>query len=452
MTLRTQVDRAAIPPAALEICRRLDAAKFGAWVVGGCVRDHLMGREVSDWDICTSASPQEVMKLFPKVIPTGVQHGTVTVLMSKTGYEVTTLRGESTYTDGRRPDAVYFVEDIQHDLARRDFTVNAIAFDPVREQLIDPFHGIADLGRRVIRAVGKASERFSEDGLRVLRAARFVATLEFALDDETRAAIGPNIDTFKKVSVERVRDEWVKTMKARAPSRAFEVMHATGILDAVDAAFETLTTTPEMELGGPSVWKHSLAVLDAAPIGDVIVRMAAILHDLGKAQTRRLDDHGKIAFPDHAAAGAGLADAFLKRFKFSNDERARITHLVRHHVIDLEKLARDADVRRFIVRVGPNAMDDLFALRRADLVARGDTAGLEALDVLRGRVRGVIDTKQPLSTRDLVIDGGVLQRELGIPPSRKLGEILNALMERVLDDPALNERGALLAIAREMAG
>jgi tRNA nucleotidyltransferase (CCA-adding enzyme) len=432
------VYRDAIPAAALEICRRLDAHSFGAWVVGGCVRDHLMGRDVSDWDICTSASPQQVMKIFPRVIPTGVQHGTVTVLMAKTGYEVTTLRGETTYSDGRRPDSVYFVDDVQHDLARRDFTVNAIAFDPVRELLIDPFDGIGDLRRRVIRAVGKASERFAEDGLRVLRAARFVATLEFALDEETRKAIGPNIDTFKKVSAERVRDEWVKTLKAREPSRAFAVMHETGILGAVEPAFEQMAETADDGEGSRSVLAHSLAVLDAAPIGDVIVRMAALLHDIGKTQSRE----------QHAEVGAKLADAFLKEYRFSNEERARVTHLVRHHVIDLDALRDGAAVRRFIVRVTPSAMDDLVALRRADLVARGDTASLERLDEVRADVRRTLDAKHPLSTRDLAINGGDLQKELGIPPSKQLGDTLAMLLDRVLDDPALNEREKLLEIAR----
>jgi tRNA nucleotidyltransferase (CCA-adding enzyme) len=283
--------------------------------------------------------------------------------------------------------------------------------------------------------VGKASERFAEDGLRVLRAARFVATLEFALDETTRAAIGPNIETFKKVSAERVRDEWVKSLKAREPSRAFAVMHESGILAAVEPAFEAMAATQD-ERG--SVLAHSLGVLDAAPIGDVVVRMAALLHDVGKTVTTE----------GHAEAGVKIADAFLKEYRFSNEERTRIVHLVRHHVIDLDSLSDGAALRRFIVRVTPAAMDDLLALRRADLVARGDTASLERLDELRANVRRTLDAKHALSTRDLAINGGDLQKELGIPPSKQLGETLAMLLECVLDDPSLNERATLLEIAK----
>ena len=202
------------------------------------MRDELLAAQHSsqksefrgDWDIATSARPEQVQKLFRRVIPTGIQHGTVTVLMKQAGYEVTTLRGETEYTDGRRPDSVYFVDDIKDDLARRDFTINAIAYDPLAEQLIDPFDGIRDLEARVLRAVGDPAQRFAEDGLRVLRAARFVATLGVELDPATERAIVPSLASYRKVSAERVRDEWLKTTKAERPSRAFEVMKDHGLL------------------------------------------------------------------------------------------------------------------------------------------------------------------------------------------------------------------------------
>ncbi|MDB4992727.1 MAG: tRNA nucleotidyltransferase, partial [Myxococcaceae bacterium] len=229
-----------IQPEVIALCARLAEKGKRGWVVGGCVRDLLLGREVSDWDIATDALPEEVVKIFPRVIPTGIQHGTVTVMVKGRGYEVTTLRGEASYSDGRRPDEVSFVDDIVKDLARRDFTMNAIAIDPTNGHVVDPFDGQKDLAARVLRAVGVPEERFSEDGLRVLRAARFVATLDVTLDPATEAAIRPTLDTFRKVSQERVRDEWVKAMKANKPSRAFEVMRTTGILEI---------TCPELLLG-----------------------------------------------------------------------------------------------------------------------------------------------------------------------------------------------------------
>src|SRR5262245_55449370 len=208
-------DLSVVPQDVFRIVDKLRQAGRYSWIVGGCVRDSLLGKSVADWDIATEALPNELMKIFPRAIPTGLQHGTVTLVMNGHHYEITTLRGESTYSDGRRPDAVHFVSEIEADLARRDFTINAIAVDPENGALVDPFGGRKDIEAKIIRAVGDAHQRFSEDGLRVLRAARFVATLEFELAPETYTAIEPTLDTFRKVSAERVRDEWVKTMKAK---------------------------------------------------------------------------------------------------------------------------------------------------------------------------------------------------------------------------------------------
>jgi len=215
-----------VPSDVLGICKRLREKGKRGWIVGGCVRDLLRGKQAKDWDIATDARPQDVIAAFRKVIPTGLQHGTVTVVVGKEHYEVTTLRGEGAYSDGRRPDTVEFVDDITADLARRDFTFNAIAIDPVDGQLIDPFDGQKDLDARIVRAVGNPDERFVEDGLRVLRAARFAATLECTIDPVTEAAMAHerSLQTFRKVSAERIRDEWMKTMLARRPSVAFEAM------------------------------------------------------------------------------------------------------------------------------------------------------------------------------------------------------------------------------------
>ncbi|MBZ0117424.1 MAG: hypothetical protein K8H88_10540, partial [Sandaracinaceae bacterium] len=211
-----------IPEPVHELCKRLEREGHRAWVVGGCVRDLLMGRPISDWDLATTALPGDVQRIFRRTIPTGIQHGTVTVLHKGEAYEVTTLRGESGYTDGRRPDEVRFVREIEEDLARRDFTVNAIAYDPITEELVDPWGGLADLEARLIRAVGEPDERFGEDGLRVLRAARFCATLGFRLEPRTAAAIPQSLGTFRKVSAERVHEEWRKALVSPKPSPAFE--------------------------------------------------------------------------------------------------------------------------------------------------------------------------------------------------------------------------------------
>jgi tRNA nucleotidyltransferase (CCA-adding enzyme) len=445
-------DLAHAPADALGICERLRHAGKRSWIVGGCVRDTLLGRPVSDWDVATDALPGELMKLFPRAIPTGLQHGTVTVVAGGQHYEVTTLRGESAYSDGRRPDAVHFVDDIEADLARRDFTVNAIAVNPETGQLVDPFGGMGDLDDKRLRAVGRARERFAEDGLRVLRAARFSATLEFELDPDTFAAIEPTLDTFRKVSAERVRDEWLKTMKARAPSRAFEIMRASGVLGV---------TCPELLLGvgmeqnryhSFDVWRHGLACMDAC-VGDPVLRIAALLHDVGKPRARQFSDKtNDYTFYDHDAIGAEIALPIVTRLKFSNDERDRIVALVRHHLFHYDGWS-DQAVRRWIKRVGKERIQDLYALNAADLVGKGPIFGegdLAPLLALQGHVERVLKAGAALSTRDLAIDGRDLMKELALSPGRVIGVVLEALLEVVLADPSQNTREALLAKAGEI--
>ncbi|WP_394826904.1 CCA tRNA nucleotidyltransferase [Pendulispora albinea] len=442
-----------IPKEVEGLARRLEERGKRAWIVGGCVRDLLLGREVSDWDLCTDALPAELMKIFPRAIPTGIAHGTVTVMVSGKGYEITTLRGETTYSDGRRPDAVHFTDDIVADLARRDFTINAIALDPKSGVLIDPFDGQRDLAARTLRAVGDPRERFSEDGLRVLRAARFVATLEVELEPQTRAAIAPTLDTYRKVSMERVRDEWLKAMKAKRPSRAFDVMRETGILGI---------TCPELLEGygmeqnrwhAYDVWRHGMECMDACT-GDPVLRVAALLHDVGKPRSRAFSEKTQdYTFYDHERIGAEIADPIAARLKFSNDERARIVDLVKHHLFHYTDEWSDAAVRRWIRRVGPNRVEDLYLLNEADVRGKGRdfTADLQALEALKAHVKKVREAGDALSVRELKINGHDLMRDAGVPAGPAIGRVLNQLLEEVLADPSLNERERLLSRARELA-
>jgi tRNA nucleotidyltransferase (CCA-adding enzyme) len=445
------MDLKVVPKDVLALCERLRAAGKRAWIVGGCVRDLLMGRDVADWDVCTDARPKDVMKLFPKAIPTGIDHGTVTVVLNGKHYEVTTLRGETTYSDGRRPDSVHFVDDITADLARRDFTVNAIAIDPIDGHVIDPYDGRKDLKARIIRAVGWAQDRFSEDGLRVLRAARFVATLEFELEPATRAAIAPTLDTYRKVSAERVRDEWVKAMKARKPSRAFEVMRETGILGVTCPELLEGVGVEQNKYHAYDVWRHGMECLDACK-GDPILRIAALLHDVGKPRSRAFSDKTKdYTFYDHDRIGAEIADPICQRLRFSNDERARIVELVRHHLFHYDEWS-DAAVRRWIRRVKLERVEDLYLLNEADVLAKGRDASedLAALAALKAHVAKVLAEGSALSTRDLKVNGRDLMSQLGLAPGPVIGDLLDALLEQVLADPASNERDALLARAREI--
>jgi tRNA nucleotidyltransferase (CCA-adding enzyme) len=443
---------ALVPSAVRHITDTLQKHGKRGWIVGGCVRDLIMGRTPADWDICTDALPGETLKLFPRSIPTGIAHGTVTVVIDREHYEVTTLRGETTYTDGRRPDSVFFVSDIVADLARRDFTVNAIAIDPVTGVVVDPFGGQSDIQSRTIRAVGKADERFAEDGLRVLRAARFSAQLEFDVEPETLAAIARAgaLDTYRKVSGERIRDEWMKSMKAKQPSRAFTIMKDTGILAVTCPEMMESVGCGQNRYHTYDVWGHAMACMDAAS-GDAILRISAMLHDVGKPRSKAFSDKTQdYTFYEHERIGAEMVQPICERLKFSNDEKKRIEDLVRHHMWHYDGWT-DAAVRRWIQRVGKDRIEDLYALREADIKGKSgviEPSEFDGLYAMQGHVERVLLAGAALSVKDLAINGGVLMKKLELKPGRILGEILEALLEEVITDPSLNTEPLLLDRAR----
>ncbi len=448
-----QLENAAIPEPVIGMCRTLRSAGHKAWVVGGSLRDLLLQRRPKDWDLATTAKPAQLTKIFKRVIPTGIAHGTVTVLIGESAFEITTLRGEGAYSDSRRPDEVFFVDDIEQDLARRDFTVNALAYDPLDARLVDPFGGLADMTARLLRTVGAPEQRFSEDGLRVLRAARFAATLEFDLDPTTLAAIPGCLGAFSRVSAERVRDEWMRTMEAKTPSRAFEVMRESGILGVTCPELMEQVGCEQNRFHNYDVWKHSMVCMDASPTKP-LQRVAALLHDLGKPRTRAHSDKtGDWTFYNHEAVGADMADEWLRRYRFSNDERKAVVHLVRHHLICYSSEWSDAAVRRFVRRVGTEHLDALMDLGRADAIAKGRPADGEfaALAELTRRIEQLKEEGAAFGTRDLAISGRDVITKLGVPPGPIVGRVLERLLERVLEEPKLNERDALLGLVEECA-
>jgi tRNA nucleotidyltransferase (CCA-adding enzyme) len=448
----------AVPDDVVALCRKLREGGFEAWVVGGAVRDLLRGAAAKDFDVATSAQPADVTRLFgrKRTIPTGEKHGTVTVLTERAGQkehvEVTTYRGEGAYSDGRRPDEVVFVRTLDEDLKRRDFTMNAIAYDPLADVLADPYGGQRDLAARVIRAVGDARERFSEDGLRAMRAVRFAAQLEFAIDPDTERAIPETIDVFKKVSAERVRDELVKILSARAPSRGLELMRTTGLLAA---------TIPELLEGvgmhqnrhhAHDVWQHTLAAVDATElVGDPkwLVRFAALLHDVAKPRTAapKEDSPSENTFYRHEHVGAAMAEEIARRLKLANHERETIVNLVGNHMFWYTPEWTDGTVRRFISRVGVDHLDGLFALRAGDVRARGrgEAPGTE-IDELRARAAAEVAKASALKITDLAVGGADVMEVLACKPGPIIGDVLRALLERVLDDDTLNTREQLRAL------
>ncbi|MBM4059895.1 MAG: HD domain-containing protein [Planctomycetes bacterium] len=440
-----------IPDDVRFLLRRLREQGKRGWIVGGCVRDLLRDQVPKDWDVATDARPGEMKGMFARVVETGIRHGTVTVLVDGRPYEVTTLRGEGAYSDGRRPDEVHFVDDIRQDLARRDFTCNAIAIDS-DGNLIDPFGGRQDLAAGIVRAVGEPIERFAEDGLRVLRAARFAAVLGARIDPATEQAMGDARAhaTFRKVSAERIREEWWKSMRARRPSVAFEAMLRTGILALIAPELVESVGCAQNRFHAYDVWGHAMACLDACE-PEPLLRLAALLHDVGKPRTRELSAKtGDYTFYDHEAVGAQMADPLLERLRFGNDERARIVALVRHHLICYASDWTDSAVRRWLRRVGPEQLPDLLRLARADARGKGlpPDEDLARLDELEARAGRLVAAGAALSVRDLAIGGRELIDELGMQPGPAMGRVLAQLLEQVLDDPGRNERAVLLAAAR----
>jgi tRNA nucleotidyltransferase (CCA-adding enzyme) len=448
----------AVPATVRELCSVIHGAGFGVWCVGGAVRDVVLAqldrsaREAGDWDIATSATPEQVMHLFRRVIPSGIKHGTVTVLTRDQAVEVTTLRGERGYVDGRHPLEVVFLNDIADDLARRDFTINAVAYDPIHNSVIDPYGGVDDIEARCIRAVGDPQVRFTEDGLRVLRAARFAATLGMQVAPQTLKAIRPSLDSYRKVSAERIRDEWVKALKAPRPSPAFRIMQQHGLLEITAPELNQTAGCVQNKYHRYDVWEHTLEALDTVESA-LPLRLAALLHDVGKPATRAVHPQtGEYTFHRHELVGARMSDDLLRRLRFPNDVREQVTALVEHHIVAYESNWTDAAVRRWINRVGSHRVDDILSLARADVTAKGISMPdqMRRLAELQERVGAVVTTNQALSIKDLQVTGTALIRELGITPGPVIGKLLRLLLDEVLEAPEHNERERLLERAREL--
>ncbi len=438
-------DPKCVPVPVRDLLARLQGAGYRASLVGGCVRDLIRGTQVLDWDVGTSAKPQEVMRLFPGAIPTGLKHGTVTVPLSSGPCEVTTFRIDSGYSDARRPDRVTFTDDVERDLARRDSTVNAIAWDPISGEERDPFGGRADLKARTLRAVGDPGVRFHEDGLRPVRAARFAATLEFDLEPSTFEALSRAGEQVARVAAERIRDELVKMLCARQPSRGFEVLRRSGLLPIVLPELAACVAVPQNRYHAFDVYFHSLYTTDAAPAEKPLVRLAALFHDVGKPATRAEKD-GDFTFYNHHFESARLAEAAMTRLRFSRDATEHVVHLVKNHMFDYRPEWTDATVRRFVRTVGADHVADLFDLRIADNLGNGLKTGFpHYLGELTDRITRVIEAQEALSVRDLKVDGADVMRELSLPPGPEVGRILERLLDEVIEDPTRNERKRLLA-------
>jgi len=426
---------------------------FSCYLVGGAVRNQLLGLEEKDYDLATDALPQDIMKIFRKVIPTGIKHGTVTVLFKGEAYEITTFRVDGKYTDGRRPDSISYTSDINEDLKRRDFTINSIAYDILEEKLIDPNEGLVDLEKKIIRAIGNPDERFQEDGLRPLRACRFAAQLDFVIEKQTFQAISRNIDKFRSVSKERVYDELVKTMKAEKPSTTFRLLLDSGLLEIISPEMVSCVGLKQREKHKLDVFEHLITTCDNCPKTDIELRFAGLFHDIGKKDTLVITEEGTPTFHNHEIPSARKAVRIMKNLKFPNKSIQRIEHLIRHHMFNYEPLWSDAAVRRLIARVGLESIDSLLTLQRADMSSMWKSEeDYKLLDELNVRVKKLTEQNSAFTVKSLNINGNDLFREAGIPRGPVMGNILDDLLEMVLENPDFNNRDVLLGKALDLFG
>jgi tRNA nucleotidyltransferase (CCA-adding enzyme) len=437
------------PDAMLDIARKLDRAGHDVWAVGGAVRDALLGLPAVDWDLATSARPNDVRALFKRTVPIGIEHGTVGVLGTDgVLYEVTTFRRD-VETFGRHA-VVEFAHTIDEDLARRDFTLNAVAWHPIHDEVRDPFGGLADLERAVLRTVGTPGDRFAEDYLRVLRGLRFAGHFVMQIEPATWDALRSAVVELPKLSAERVREElWKVLSKTQHASAALRLYGESGALAVLYPELDALRGLAPDESDASDAWLRTLRAVDMLPRSRPLLRLAALLHAVGMPAARARDLRGGWRYTAHEQFGARRAEEVMRRLKASNADTEYVAALVARQSDLFPPDAPDAGVRRWLLHVPPALVNDLFRLRialwRAHPVEGGDRD-------LAGRwrlVRRVLAARPPLSTADLAIDGRDL-RALGLEPGPRYGEILRALLERVVEEPALNEREALLELARSM--
>lgn len=431
-----------IPEKVASILKILERAGFEAYAVGGCVRDSILGRVPDDWDITTSAKPEQVKALFRRTVDTGLQHGTVTVMLDKEGFEVTTYRVDGEYEDGRHPKEVTFTASLEEDLKRRDFTINAMAYNPTKG-LVDLFGGLGDLRWKIIRCVGDPMERFTEDALRIMRAVRFSAQLGFKIEEETRAALSVIAPNLKNVSAERIQVELVKLLVSPHPEY-LRVAWETGItkefLPEFDDCMATEQNTPHHCY---SVGEHTLQALQKVPC-DKVMRLTMLLHDIGKPVVKTTDETGRDHFKTHAPVGEKMAKEILRRLKFDNDTIRKVCHLVKWHDYRPEKNSKS--VRRALNKIGDELFPVYLTVQRADMLSQSTyrrEEKLERIDAVELLYREILEKKECFSLKNLAVTGADLIA-VGMKPGKQMGETLNLLLEKVIEEPELNEKETLL--------
>lgn len=425
-------------------------AEYQIYIVGGAVRDLLMGKVVKDWDFTTDAKPEEILKVIPEGFYDN-KFGTVGIAIGEAVFEITTMRKEGKYEDFRHPSKVVWTSKIEEDLGRRDFTINSIALS-TKTEVVDPFNGQKDVKDKIIRAVGDPNIRFKEDALRLIRAIRFAAELDFDIDKDTFLAIQKNAKLISEVAWERIRDELFKLLSSLNPYAGISKLREAGILQIIlpelEACFGIVQEGPKHDRVY-DIGIHSLLTLKHTPSSDPLVRLAALLHDVGKVDTVKIASDGNVTFYNHDVVGGQIALKIARRFNLSKKQKDKLYRLVRWHLFTVDERQTDSAIRRFIKNIGKENIDNMIALRIGDRLGGGTQKAISwRMEKYRERIKEVL--KKPFAISDLKVNGNDVMKELNLAPGPKIGEILQKLFEEVLEDSSKNTRKHLLEKIKSM--
>ena len=438
-----------IPKEVMEVCRCLNNNGYETYVVGGAVRDYYIGRTPKDWDISTSAEPNVVVSMFDKVVPTGIKYGTVTVHIGNMQLEVTTYRNDGKYSDNRRPDEVSFAETIEEDLSRRDFRMNAMALDPLNGRMIDPFGGCINISNKIINTVGMPENRFAEDALRMMRAVRFASQLNFNLDRSVSRCILRTRRNLECVSTERIRDELLKILASSNPRHGITLLCDVGLMELIIPQFIRTKGCLQNKKHSFDVFNHSINVVSALP-PDPILRLAGLLHDIGKPDTQVPLGDGNFKFPEHDKLSALYAEGITKRLKLSNNDVNRVVHLIKYHMRLLNISKTDCGIRKLIKELGPENVEEFMLFHRADMFDRPKKQVLLAeLEKDYDRIRKVLISNPVINSSGLVINGHDIMDHFQIEGGKEVGKMINYAVDVVMKNPELNTKDQLLKMLGE---
>ena len=451
-----------LPKSVIEILKKFQKNSFEIYIVGGAVRDILMGNDIYDWDFTTNATPEQILKLFPDAYYDN-KFGTVGIRPDEEGtrpFEITTFRKEEGYSDTRHPDKIIWGKTIEEDLARREATISAMALRFTKftqsklteMELFDPYHGQKDLEAKIFRAVGNPDERYHEDALRMMRAIRISSQLGLTIEDKTFAGIKENATLINKISRERIRDELLKIIASPHPYDGVILLKSACLLEQILPELEKTFGVEQKSPGRHHIFDvgtHSLMSLKFCPSKDPIVRFATLMHDVGKAQTYKKLENGTITFYNHELVSAGIAKRVSDRLRFSAKQKEKFYKLVRYHQFTVDERQTDSAIRRFIRNVGIEYVNDILDLRIGDRLGGGASQTSWRLEEFKKRLIEV--QKQPFTVRDLKIDGNDIMKILRLRSGPKVGEILNRLFEKVVEKEIENKRSALLEEIKKLS-